>query len=37
MKEAKPPPLYFDLEPPPELGPGVNRFLQEPAGSLGGR
>ena len=32
-KEAKPPLLDFDLEPPLELGPEVDHFLQEPAGS----
>ena len=32
-EEAKPPLLDFDLEPPLELGPEVNHFLQELAGS----
>ena len=30
-EEAEPPFLDFDLEPPPELGPDVSCFLQEPA------
>ena len=33
-EKAKLSPLDFDLEPPPELGPEVNGFLQELAGSL---
>ena len=33
-KEAELPLLDFDLEAPPELGPEVNHFLQELAGSL---
>ena len=32
-EEAKLPLLDFDLELPPELGPEVNHFLQEPTGS----
>ena len=32
-KEAELPLLDFSLEPPPELGPEVNHFLQETAGS----
>ena len=33
-EEAELPLLDFDLELPPELGPEVDRFLQEPPGSL---
>ena len=33
-EEAELPILDFNLEPPPELGPEVDHFLQEPAGSL---
>ena len=33
-EEAEPPLLDFNLEPLPELGPEVNHFLQELAGSL---
>ena len=35
-KENKEDPIDFDLEAPPELGPEVNCFLQEPAKSLEG-
>ena len=34
VEEAKPAPLDFDLEAPLELGPEVDHFLQESAGSL---
>ena len=34
-REAKLPLLDFKLEPPPELGPEVNHFFKEPAGSSG--
>ena len=30
-KEAEPPFLEFNLQPPPELGPDIDHFLQEPA------
>ena len=33
-EEAKLPLLDFDLEAPPELGPEVDHYLQESAGSL---
>ena len=34
-KEAEPPFLEFDLAPPPELGPNVEYFFQEPADKCG--